>query len=144
MGHFTISKEAVHFMQNGMDESNVNDLFQFIPQEMDVYYRQDKNLIPTRASIFKNQPQEEISKTSQTRSKSSQMPHINEGDEVHFFFGSSYIICFNLNDHHYSLIVQPGDWLYIPSNVKHWIKATQDNYLIIVSYSCLSLHYYKE
>jgi quercetin dioxygenase-like cupin family protein len=32
------------------------------------------------------------------------------------------------------LIVQAGDWLYIPEDVEHWIKETEDHYLIIVSY----------
>jgi cupin superfamily acireductone dioxygenase involved in methionine salvage len=93
---------------------------------MDQFCRQKKKLIPTKASVFKEAP----------RSVTSQMPHINEGDEIHFFFDGSYVMYFNVNGQHYSLIVQAGDWLYIPAGVEHWIKPTEDQYLVIVSYHC--------
>lgn len=130
VGKFRISDDANKFIMTSLDESNAEKLFQFIPQKMDQFCRNEKRLIPTKASVFKRQPED----ASQKRSESSQTPHINEGNEVHFFFGGSYRMYFNINDHHYSLIVQAGDWLYIPAHVEHWIKPTQDNYLIIVSY----------
>lgn len=126
IGKFEISEDAKKFIATGLNESNADQLFQFIPQEMDQFCRQEKELIPTKASVFKEAP----------RSVTSQRPHINEGDEIHFFFDGSYVIYFNVNDQHYSLIVQAGDWLYIPADVEHWIKPTEDHYLIIVSYHC--------
>ena len=36
----------------------------------------------------------------------------------------------------FQLIVQAGDWLFIPAGVEHWIKETEDHYLVIVSYHC--------
>lgn len=91
---------------------------------------QDKKLLPTKASIFNNQTVE----SSKSRSDNSQIPHINSGDEIHFFFDGSYIIYFNINNQYFSLVVQPGDWLSIPADIEHWIKETGDHYLIIISY----------
>jgi cupin superfamily acireductone dioxygenase involved in methionine salvage len=130
VGRFIISDDAREFMKNDMDDSNVDHLFRFIPKEMDQLCRQTKGLVPTKASVFKLTQQA----GSQERSDASQTPHINAGNEVHFFFDGSYIIYFSIDSSHYSLIVQAGDWLYIPANVEHWIKPTEDNYLVIVSY----------
>lgn len=126
IGKFGISNEARQFIATDLNESNADQLFQFIPQEMDQFCRQNKKLIPTKASVFKEAP----------RSVTSQTPHINEGDEIHLFFDGSYVMYFNVNGQHYSLIVQAGDWLYIPAGMEHWIKPTEDHYLIIVSYHC--------
>jgi cupin superfamily acireductone dioxygenase involved in methionine salvage len=128
-GKFIISDEATKFLENELNEHNTNQLFQFIPKEM-LALCEDKNLIPTKASIFKTQTED----MSQARSEASQVPHINSGDEMHFFFGGSYVMYFNINDQHYSLVVQKGDWLFIPADVEHWIKETEDHYLVIVSY----------
>lgn len=136
IGKFEISIETKEFINKELNDSNTDQLFGFIPEEMDQFCRQDRKLIPTKASIFRLNPQEKQQDTAQKRSESSQTPHINEGNEIHFIFEGSYIIYFNIKDQHYSLIVQAGDWLYIPSNVEHWIKPTEDNYLIIVSYHC--------
>lgn len=126
IGKFGVSEGAKKFITSGLNESNADQLFQFIPQEMDQFCRQEKKLIPTKASVFREAP----------RSVTSQTPHINEGDEIHFFFDGSYVMYFNVNGQHYSLIVQAGDWLYIPAGVEHWIKPTEDQYLVIVSYHC--------
>jgi cupin superfamily acireductone dioxygenase involved in methionine salvage len=128
-GNFVISNEAKKFTNREMNESNANRLFDFIPQDM-LAFCEDKKLIQTKASIFKKSAEQ----VSQSRSDASQIPHINSGNEVHFFFDGSYIIYFNVNDQHYSLIVQAGDWLFIPADVEHWIKGTEDHYLVIVSY----------
>lgn len=53
---------------------------------------------------------------------------------MHFFFDGSYLIYFNIEDQHFSLVVQKGDWLFIPADIEHWIKGTEDHYLVIVSY----------
>ena len=129
VGKFVISEEATKFIENELNEHNANQLFQFIPKDMHAFC-QDKKLIPTKASIFKKQAGD----VSQSRSEASQTPHINSGEEIHFFFDGSYIIYFNINDQHFSLVVQKGDWLFIPANVEHWIKETEDHYLVIVSY----------
>ena len=131
VGNFIISHEAKQFIKIELDEDNVNQLFKFIPNNM-LSLCQEKNLIQTKASIFKTKSEE----TSRSRSEASQIPHINSGDELHFFFDGSYIIYFSINGEHFSLIVQAGDWLYIPANVEHWIKGTEDHYLVIVSYHC--------
>ena len=131
IGNFIISHEANQFIKAELDEDNVNQLFQFIPNNMRSLC-QEKNLIQTKASVFKKQAEE----SSQSRSEASQIPHINSGDELHFFFDGSYIIYFNINGEHFSLIVQAGDWLFISANVEHWIKGTEDHYLVIVSYHC--------
>lgn len=131
VGKFILSTEAKQFIGDELNEHNVNQLFQFIPKNMQALC-QDKKLIPTKASIFKKKD----SDPSQTRSEASQTPHINAGDEIHFFFDGSYIIYFNIKDQHFSLIVQTSDWLFIPANVEHWIKETDDHYLVIVSYHC--------
>jgi hypothetical protein len=120
-GNFIISHEAKQFINAELDEDNVNQLFQFIPNNMHSLC-QEKNLIQTKASVFKKQSEE----SSQSRSNASQIPHINSGDELHFFFDGSYIIYFNIHGEHFSLIVQAGDW----------IKGTEDHYLVIVSYHC--------
>jgi len=130
-GKFIISHEAGQFIENELNEENANKLFQFIPANMHVLC-QEKKLIKTKASVFKKQEGE----LSHSRSESSQTPHINSGDELHFFFDGSYIIYFNIKEQHHSLIVQAGDWLFIPANVEHWIKETEDHYLVIVSYHC--------
>lgn len=119
IGKFSLSNETKQFIENELNEHNTNLLFEFIPLDMQEYCLR-KKLIPTKASIFKKQEGE----ISQTRSDASQTPHINSGDEVHFFYGGSYIIYFNINGQHYSLIVQTGDWIFIPANIEHWIKAT--------------------
>lgn len=129
VGHFSISDSAKDFLQDRLSAENVNQLFQFIPDEMQAFCRY-KNLIPTRASIFQTQ----ADKNSQTRSSASQTPHINEGNEIHFFFAGSYLMYFNIDNDHYSLIVQAGDWLFIPADIEHWIKPTEDHYLVMVSY----------
>lgn len=131
IGNFTISHEAKKFIDNELKEENANQLFQFIPGNMRLLC-EEKKLIQTKASVFKKQAEE----LSHSRSEASQTPHINSGDELHFFFDGSYIIYFNINREHFSLIVQPGDWLFIPANVEHWIKETEDHYLVIVSYHC--------
>lgn len=130
IGKFIIPNEA-HNLLNDLSDDNVNLLFQFIPKEMQDICK-NKNLIPTKASIFKKKEPALI----QNRSEASQIPHVNAGDELHFFFDGSYIIYFNINNQHFSLIVQAGDWLFIPANVEHWIKETEDHYLVIVSYHC--------
>ncbi len=132
IGKFAISHKAAQFIKEELNENNVNKLFQFISNELQSLCL-DKGLIQTKASIFKTQASEML---SQTRSNDSQTPHINAGDELHFFFDGSYIIYFNVNNQHYSLIVQAGDWLFIPSGIEHWIKETEDRFLIIVSYHC--------
>jgi cupin superfamily acireductone dioxygenase involved in methionine salvage len=131
IGKFVISHDAKQFIEAELNESNANQLFQFIPKDMHAFC-QDKKLIPTKASIFKRQAIE----LSQTRSEASQTPHINSGEESHFFFDGSYIIYFNINGQHFSLIVQAGDWIFIPADIEHWIKETADHYLVIVSYHC--------
>lgn len=128
VGRFEVCQQAKDIINNGINEDNVNDLFDFIPKEMHQICT-IRNLMPTRASVFQRQEGE-----NNTRSSASEIPHINEGNEIHFFFAGSYIIYFNIHDHHYSLIVQEGDWLYIPADVEHWIKATDDSYLVIASY----------
>lgn len=130
IGKFIISNEA-HNLLADLSDDNANQLFQFIPKEMQDFCR-NKNLIPTKASIFKENDQV----STQTRSEASQTPHINVGDELHFFFDGSYVIYFNIKNQHFSLIVQAGDWLFIPADVEHWIKGTGDHYLVIVSYHC--------
>lgn len=127
IGKFVISDKAKQFIVNALNEGNVNQLFHFIPEDMQTLC-QEKKLIPTKASIFKKQGEE--------RSEVSQTPHINAGDELHFFFDGSYVIFFNINGQHYSLIVQAGSWIYLPADVEHWIKETEDRYLVIVSYHC--------
>lgn len=129
-GKFIITPEATQFIETELNEHNVNHLFQFTPKDLQRYC-QDKKLIQTKASIFKPQADE---LSPQTRSDASQIPHINAGDELHLFFDVSYIIYFNIDEQHYSLIVQAGDWLLIPADIEHWIKETLDHYLIIVSY----------
>lgn len=130
IGKFIIPIEA-HNLLSDLSDHNANQLFQFIPKEMQDLCK-NKNLIPTKASIFKKNEQA----LPQARSEASQIPHINAGDELHFIFDGSYIIYFNINDQHFSLIVQANDWLYIPADVEHWIKETEDHYLVIVSYHC--------
>lgn len=132
IGNFTISRAAAQFIDEELSEHNVINLFQFIPEDLKNLCK-DRKLIPTKASIFKTQVANSL---SQTRSDVSQTPHINEGDELHFFFAGSYIIYFNINNQHYSLVVEAGDWLFIPANIEHWIKSTEDHYLVIVSYHC--------
>lgn len=129
-GSFTINPDTIQFIKDKLNENNVNELFQFIPDELKTLC-QEKRLIPTKASIFKPQADE---LSSQTRSNASQIPHINAGNELHFFFAGSHIIYFNINNQHYALIVQAGDWLFIPADVEHWIKETEDHHLVIVSY----------
>lgn len=129
MANSISADEATKFITDELNETNANLLFQFIPTDG---IHRDKKLIPTKASIFKNTAQE----SSQSRSAASQIPHINSGDESHFFFDGSYIIYFNISDQHFSLIVQAGDWLYIPANIEHWIKETEDHHLVIVSFHC--------
>lgn len=129
VGKFIISYEAKQFIKDELNEHNTSKLFQFISKDMNIIC-QDKKLIQTKASIFKKC----VQKVSQIRSEASQKPHINEGDEMHFFFDGSYIMYFNIGEQHFSLIVQAGDWLFIPANVEHWIKETEDHYLVIVSY----------
>ena len=129
VGIFSIFNEAKDFIKTEMNEGNANKLFDFIPQDM-LIFCQEKKLIQTKASVFKKSAEQ----LSQSRSDASQTPHINSGNEIHFFFGGSYIIYFNIKGQHYSLIVQAGDWLYIPADVEHWIKETEDHYLVIVSY----------
>lgn len=128
VGRFEVCPQAKDIIDREINDNNVNKLFDFIPKEMSQLCTV-RNLIPTQASVFRRK-EEEINK----RSGASEIPHINEGNEIHFFFAGSYIIYFNINNQHYSLIVQEGDWLYIPADVEHWIKATDDNYLVIVSY----------
>lgn len=127
IGKFLISAEATKFITDDLNETNANQLFQFVPT---AGIHRDKKLIPTKASIFKSI----AGQLSQSRSEASQTPHINSGDESHFFFDGSYIIYFNIDKQHFSLIVQAGDWLFIPANIEHWIKETADHYLVIVSY----------
>src|SRR6185312_1450333 len=86
-GKFTISNEAEKFIETELNENNTSQLFQFIPKEM-FEFCEDKKLISTKASIFKN----DTEKVVQSRSEASQIPHINGGNEVHFFFDGSYII----------------------------------------------------
>lgn len=131
IGKFIISCEAKKFIENKLNKHNANHLFQFIPRDMHAYCQNEK-LIPTKSSIFKKRSQE----LPQSRSEASEIPHINSGNEMHFFFDGSYIIYFNINSQHYSLIVQPGDWLFIPADIEHWIKETEDHHLVIVSYHC--------
>jgi len=130
-GSFIVSHEAKQFIQDELNEDNANQLFQFVPNNMRSLC-QEKKLIQTKASVFNKQAEE----SSQSRSEASQTPHINSGDELHFFFDGSYVIYFNIKGEHFSLIVQAGDWLFIPANVEHWIKETEDHYLVIVSYHC--------
>jgi mannose-6-phosphate isomerase-like protein (cupin superfamily) len=129
VGNFSICNEAKNFIKAEMNEGNANRLFDFIPQDM-LIFCQEKKLIQTKASVFKKSAEQ----LSQSRSDASQTPHINSGNEIHFFFDGSYIIYFNIKGQHHSLIVQAGDWLYIPADVEHWIKETEDHYLVIVSY----------
>ena len=129
IGNFSINSEAKKFIKSEMNEDNTNKLFDFISQDM-LSFCHEKKLIQTKASIFKKSAEQ----ISQSRSDASQIPHINSGNEIHFFFDGSHIIYFNIKEQHYSLIVQAGDWLYIPANIEHWIKETEDHYLIIVSY----------
>jgi mannose-6-phosphate isomerase-like protein (cupin superfamily) len=117
------------FIDNDLTDHNANWLFNYVPKGM-LEFCEDQKLIPTKASIFKEHPQD----ASQTRPSASQTPHINAGNEVHFFFADSHIIYFNIHGEHLSLIVQSGDWLLIPANIEHWIKATADHYLVIASY----------
>ncbi len=131
IGKFEIKSETKKFIENDLNELNVDTLFQCIPTEMKDFC-QYKKIFPTKASIFKSKQQEETEK----RSEVSQIPHINAGDEIHFFFGGSYIIYFNQNGQHLSVIVEAGDWMFIPADVEHWIKETGDQYLVIVSYHC--------
>jgi hypothetical protein len=91
-GKFTISNEAEKFIEAELNENNASQLFQFIPKEMIVLCK-DKKLIQTKASIFKH----DTEKVSQSRSEASQIPHINSGNEVHFFFDGSYLIYFNVS-----------------------------------------------
>ena len=129
VGRFALPSEANEFIKNNLKPQNADQLFRFIPSDMDKFCH-EKGLIKTRASIFKKAAQV----ADQKRSDASEKPHINEGNEIHFIFAGSYIFYFNINNHHYSLIVQKGDWVYIPKDIEHWIKSTEDNYLVIASY----------
>lgn len=126
MGKFDVSDDAQSFLANNLSDHNTEQLFEFIPSDM-LAFCQEKGLIPTKASVLSQE---------QSRSKASQTPHINAGDEIHFFYDGSYKIYFNIRDHHFCVIVQAGDWMYIPKDVEHWIKETEDNYLVIVSFHC--------
>lgn len=129
VGSFDISDVAKEFVKNKLDSQNTDQLFLCVPTKMQKFCS-EKKLIKTRASIFKSATQS----SDQKRSDASEKPHINEGNEIHFIFAGSYIFYFNINDQHYSLIVQEGDWVYIAADVEHWIKSTEDNYLVIASY----------
>lgn len=129
IGCFTITKEAIDFMHKDLSESTVQTLYNYIPSELKKLCV-EKQLIQTNASIFKPS----VTQQSDVRGSASQTPHINHGNEIHFIFDGSYIIYFNIKDEHYSLLVQPGDWLYIPSQIEHWIKPTLDQYLVLASY----------
>ena len=129
IGKFIVSYEAEQFIENELHEGNAIQLFQFIPANM-LLLCQEKELMQTKVSVFKNQAAE----LSQPRFEASQIPHTNSGKEFHFIFDGSYIIYFNINEEHLSLIVQAGDWMFIPAGVEVWIKETQDQYLVIASY----------
>lgn len=129
IGNFYIPDYSTKFIKDELNEANISQLFNFIPTEMHISC-QKMGLIPTKASIFKKQRGE----IPQVRSEASQTPHINSGNEMHFFFDGSYLIYFNIEGQHFSLVVQKGDWLFIPADIEHWIKETEDNYLVIVSY----------
>lgn len=129
IGRFSLSREAENFINNSLSESTVQNLYKYIPSELKQLCA-EKKLIQTNASIFKPSATQQ----SDIRASASQTPHINEGNEIHFIFDGSYILYFNIKDEHFSLIVQPGDWIFIPSQVEHWIKPTQDQYLVLASY----------
>ncbi len=129
VGRFIVSNAGKEFIKNKLTSDNINLLFQYLPPDMEKFCS-DKKLIKTKASMFKKSAQD----SDQKRSDASEKPHINEGNEVHFIFAGGYIFCFNINDQHYSLVVQEGDWIYIASGVEHWIKPTEDGYLLIASY----------
>lgn len=129
VGRFSISREAREFIKSTLKSQNADQLFRFIPNDMQKFCS-EKDLIKTKASIFTKAAQS----SDQKRSDASETPHINEGNEIHFIFAGSYIFYFSINDCHYSLIVQEGDWVYIAAGVEHWIKSTEDNYLVIASY----------
>lgn len=73
-GTFSISDEAKKFIKTKLNGANADQLFQFIPKEMQALC-QEKKLMPTKASVFQNQVD-----VSQSRSEASQTPHINSGD----------------------------------------------------------------
>ena len=100
VGGFVVSQATRMFLQNELDENNVHELFSSISKEM-TSFCQEKKLLPTRDSIFAAKGKEAALK----RSEASQTPHINEGEEVHFFFDGNHIIYFNISNTHYSLIV---------------------------------------
>jgi len=127
-GHFFLQEQEAELLESAQPDM-ARSLYALIPEEMKKYCR-NKKLIETKAGVFQNKPAED----SLSRSDASQTPHINEGDEVHFFFSGGLIIYFDFSGQQHALIVSSGDWVNIPPGIEHWTKEIEGSPLVIASY----------
>lgn len=132
VGHFGLSKTVTRLLAQPLDAEGKEAIYQFVPKQMDEYCR-SKGLSPTRAFTVCA----DASLAIKNLANDSAIPHANEHDAVHFVFAGATILYLNLSPEQFAIILQPGDWMYIPGQVTHWFKMTSDFFMTIASYHAI-------